>query len=1742
MKTIIQRLLILAFGLLATAHAQVAATDSFDPAFSAAPVCMAQQPDGKVLFGGNFTTLTSGAVSRTSLARVNADGSADAAFNANITAGNVQSIAVQPDGKILVVGGITIGGVQRAITRLNADSSVDSTFAATSLNSTSTLLRILLQPDGKVLVWSASSSVGVYADGTPIARLNADGSRDASFNITLGVQPDVGNTVTIATLVLQQDGKIVYGYSFLSNLDYKVIGRLNANGTTDTAFNNNVPSALLNNRVGGIALQRDGRIVLTSSHDLTASSGRNNINRLNADGTLDTTFAGATLISGTGGMPLGNTNGLSPQADGKLVVFGNIISGTYNGMTRLNADGSLDSAFAPTFLTSVPAATPLYGGLIQADGKVIGIGAGFATVNGTARFRVARLTNDAATQTLTADSASAVTWTRGGSAPDAYAVTFENSTDSGATWTRLSGTPTRVSGTGNWQLTGLALPATGQLRATGLYGISRVGNTAGGGSTSATQQVASYTLVVARPTATIVSLTRQNGTPRNAPDATWQVVFSQAVGGLGLTGANFAVVQGGSVTGATVASASPTSGPPSTTWNISADTGTGNGTLGLNFVNDTGMTHQITTSLPFVGEVYTIVKPQPTVVTTTANSGAGSLRQAVLNANANPGADTITFDPTVFATAQTIVLELFLPRFAGDTTVTGPAAGVTVRDQNAIGMFSIGAGTTVSITSLTMSSDLECISNYGTFTASDCGFTSSGISGIGIKNSLIATVTSCRFIGIGAIANYLPATLTVRDSSFTGSIHNEGAATMSGCTTDNSMNPDAPTLSNQIGATLTLTNCSLLDGSSTGVSILNDGTLTFQNCTVVETEVSFNAATFNDGTLTLKNTIFRKSPASGTAINGNPFIDGGGNFILSRTAFGAPALAADLTTLGLDPTGLQNNGGPTKTVKLLGGAAINGGLAANVPGGVTTDQRGSGFARSVGTVDIGAYEHPRPVQLVATTASAAEGTGSGSTDFTFTVTRPGATTDALTVNWAITGTGTNPANAADFSGTLPSGTLTLPIGTASDTIIIRVVKDATVETDETFTLTLSNPTAAHAIAGNGAVATIVNDDVPPTNNAPTNITLSNATIAENNTPGATIGTLTATDADAGDTHTFTFVNTANSNLAAHISGNDNAAFTLTGNVLSINGSADFETKSSYNIRIRATDNGSPTLSFEKSFTISITDVTIPQTIAFAGPSDKAFGDADFMVSATGGASGQPVTFTASGAATATGNTVHITRTGHASITASQAGSGDYAAAVDVVQRFYVYPGTQVITFAPAATALPTATVTLTATGGASGNAVTFSVVSGPGSLAGNVLTFTGNGAVVVRASQEAGGNYDAAADVERTITVGEVSGPPAVDDAVTLANGSSVLYPLANDGNPNANIASVSDASVVIDGRTLIVPAGFTGTFTYTNDEGQTATVTVTTAAPDLAPQRFSGLLYNSSTGAIVGRARTSRTVAGINVFTAQIGSATGKSVFTFPASGNSATGISTALGTVSATLATDGHLLVTMSGGVSGDLRPSVLSASPALYNVGLGALVPAVKGAGFGTARINSNGSGKVLVKMPDGRAFSASTELCDNGSINFYGRQASTVPFGYVGGELIFANLAKTDLTGELEWKRPAQSMGVDRAAVNSIVVANGCVSDGTLGFPDGPATLTFTGGNYATPWSYAVTVSGGAVTPFLPTLRFWTPVQTSQTFKVRFRQPSSPVDSTGTGMYFQKSQTALGYFPGLLLSGKVELKQQ
>lgn len=111
------------------------------------------------------------------------------------------------------------------------------------------------------------------------------------------------------------------------------------------------------------------------------------------------------------------------------------------------------------------------------------------------------------------------------------------------------------------------------------------------------------------------------------------------------------------------------------------------------------------------------------------------------------------------------------------------------------------------------------------------------------------------------------------------------------------------------------------------------------------------------------------------------------------------------------------------------------------------------------------------------------------------------------------------------------------------------------------------------------------------NTAPTDIALSQNTVAEDVAAGTAVGNLSTTDANAGNTFTYELVSGAGST--------DNAAFTIVGNELRVNTSLDFETKSSYSVRVRSTDQGG--LSFEEIFTITVTNVNeAPTAVALAG--------------------------------------------------------------------------------------------------------------------------------------------------------------------------------------------------------------------------------------------------------------------------------------------------------------------------------------------------------------------------------------------------------------------------------------------------------------------------------------------------------------------------------------------------------------
>ena len=150
---------------------------------------------------------------------------------------------------------------------------------------------------------------------------------------------------------------------------------------------------------------------------------------------------------------------------------------------------------------------------------------------------------------------------------------------------------------------------------------------------------------------------------------------------------------------------------------------------------------------------------------------------------------------------------------------------------------------------------------------------------------------------------------------------------------------------------------------------------------------------------------------------------------------------------------------------------------------------------------------PSRVAVAVTTPELAEGSGSGSTTLTFVLTRDGATTAGQSVDWAVVPRGTTSPNAADFGGTVPSGRVVFAAGQTSQLVTLAIARDALVETNESFDIVLSNPSAGLELGNAGAAVTILNDDVAPATSYA--VAAASATLAEGNS-GPTAFSFTVT--------------------------------------------------------------------------------------------------------------------------------------------------------------------------------------------------------------------------------------------------------------------------------------------------------------------------------------------------------------------------------------------------------------------------------------------------------------------------------------------------------------------------------------------------------------------------------------------------------------------------------------------------------
>jgi uncharacterized delta-60 repeat protein len=235
----------------------------------------------------------------------------DESFQANARHGAVATIALQPDGKIVIVGLFTeVNGVPlNRVARLHPDGSLDASFDPGE-GADFTVNGVALQPDGKLVLGGFFYNVGGVKRPS-VARLHPDGSLDESFHPKVAsADPEVWTGVF--TVALQADGKILLGGSFgrVGGWQRPYIARLNSDGSVDERF-----AADVNDGVHGILVQEDGKLLIVGGFRAIEGEHYPYIGRLNPDGSLDRSFnpgAGANDVIYTASL----------QQDGKLLIGG----------------------------------------------------------------------------------------------------------------------------------------------------------------------------------------------------------------------------------------------------------------------------------------------------------------------------------------------------------------------------------------------------------------------------------------------------------------------------------------------------------------------------------------------------------------------------------------------------------------------------------------------------------------------------------------------------------------------------------------------------------------------------------------------------------------------------------------------------------------------------------------------------------------------------------------------------------------------------------------------------------------------------------------------------------------------------------------------------------------------------------------------------------------------------------------------------------------------------------------------------------------------------------------------------------------------------------------------------------------------------------------------------------------------------------------------------------------------------
>jgi len=334
----------------------------------------------------------------------------------------VRCLQALPDGKILVGGSFSnmFGVRHRGLFRLNADASLDNTFAYASSNEVRALA---LFPDDRIVINEWAPAYSPFLGNTRIFRLHANGTLDTNFGNTIyhvyswsesqtgarSIAIDASNQTyvtretdiirlpdgwtkaingNVRALAFQPDEKLLLAGAFsgVTSVPQTNLARLQTNGLVDRPF---VPWA---GNLYCMALQPDGRIVVGGQFTSAGGLIRRGVARFHSDGTVDEEFSPHPGVGGSNA----TVHAVALQPDGKVIIGGSFA--TYNGvpcnnLARLHADGTLDQTFQPG--SGIGGGTnPVVHAIAFADDGGIFVGGSFSTFNGVPRNILARAYNN----------------------------------------------------------------------------------------------------------------------------------------------------------------------------------------------------------------------------------------------------------------------------------------------------------------------------------------------------------------------------------------------------------------------------------------------------------------------------------------------------------------------------------------------------------------------------------------------------------------------------------------------------------------------------------------------------------------------------------------------------------------------------------------------------------------------------------------------------------------------------------------------------------------------------------------------------------------------------------------------------------------------------------------------------------------------------------------------------------------------------------------------------------------------------------------------------------------------------------------------------------------------------------------------------------------------------------------------------------------------------------------------------